>query len=535
MNHIPFFWFSLLHLIFSTTYGQAQQHPFPYEVQITPIEVEGLYGHHSYAFGNYQYHYLLVGGRRDGIHARQPFNAFPKKYNNTDLVLIDLYNNTTIYFPTNKLKTSLQEQLQSSNMIFFQDGNLLYIIGGYAYSAKKKDHITFPYLSVIQLRETISAIKENRNPSPFIHQVKDDRMAVTGGQLGKMGNTFYLIGGHRFDGRYNPMDNPTFMQTYKDEIAAFTIDFKPKKISISNYTTIKDVIHLRRRDYNLLPSINSKGEIRYTISAGVFQIQADAPFTYPIDIEPDNIFHPYTEFTQYLSNYHSAKASFYDRKKQTNTTLFFGGLSQFYWRNDSLIYDEEVPFVKTLSVLHRNKNNEFSEYLLHQEMPTYLGASAEFLIHPSLPNNQGVIYTEAFERDTVVVGFLLGGIESSAKNPFQNNETELTTAHPNCYQVKLIRSKKALIAMDNFHGYFITATSTDTPNKILVNYITRGEENIQYYVTHLNQRILRQGDIVGSKTGINEVIIELDEKVISGQTQITFVFDHVHFSQAILK
>jgi hypothetical protein len=518
-----------------TTFGQTEQHPFPYEVHITPLEIKGLDGHHSYAYGNYQYEFLIIGGRRDGIHARQPFNAFPKRHNNTDLVLIDFYTQTTLYYPINQLKTSIREQLQSSNTNFLQEGNLLYIIGGYAYSASKKDHITFPYLTIIELRQTIMAIKNKENPSPYIHQIKDERMAVTGGQLGKIDSVFYLIGGHRFDGRYNPMDNPTFVQTYKDEIASFTIDFNPKKIKIGNYSTTKDVIHLRRRDYNLLPRITPNGELRYTLSAGVFQIQADAPFTYPIDIEPNSTYHPFMEFTQYLSNYHSAKASFYDRKNQTNTTLFFGGLSQFYFRNDSLIYDEEVPFVKTLSILHRSKNNEFSEYRLPQEMPAFLGTSAEFLVHPALPNKQNVLYTEAFGNDTILIGYLLGGIESSDRNPFQNNETELTKAHSTCYQVKLIPTKKILQPLNNLHGYAIELNQSTSPNKIIAHYTTRQNENIHYYVTHLNQRVLRQGEIIGSKIGANQVEIELTENAIAGQTYITFIFDHIHFAQAVLR
>jgi hypothetical protein len=522
-------------LLTFSLWGQQEQHPFPYEVNIRPITINGLDGHHSFAIGNYQYSYLLVGGRRDGIHARQPFNAFPKQFNNTDLVVIDVIDKTTLYYPLKKLPLNLQEHLQSSNMNFIQVGNLLLIIGGYAYSGKAKDHITFPYLTIIHLRETIEAIKSNKNPSPFIQQVKDERMAVTGGQLALMDSTFYLIGGHRFDGRYNPMDNPTFVQTYSDEIASFKIETSTKKISITNYKQTKDIIHLRRRDFNLLSRIDANGAVRFTISAGVFQLQIDAPFTYPIDIESEQVYYPHTEFTQYLSSYHSAKASFYSKKDHTNTTLFFGGLSQFYWRNDSLIYDEEVPFVKTLSILHRNQNNQFSEYGLAQEMPAYLGTSAEFLPHPSLPAKQNVLFTDAFQTDTVLIGYLLGGIESNSRNPFQNNETELTRAHEVFYQVELIKSDVALRPMDNFHEYRIAASAADDPNKLLVKYSTNAQEKIQYYVTLNHQKLLRQGEIIGSKIGSNEVEIEIDEPIIRGQTKIVFVFDQIHFSEATIK
>ncbi|MBK8981834.1 MAG: hypothetical protein IPM38_05800 [Ignavibacteria bacterium] len=46
---------------------------------------------------------------------------------------------------------------------------------------------------------------------------------MTGGQMGKIGNTFYLIGGQRFDGRYNPMGHRTYKQTYTDGIRKFEI------------------------------------------------------------------------------------------------------------------------------------------------------------------------------------------------------------------------------------------------------------------------------------------------------------------------
>jgi hypothetical protein len=32
-----------------------------------------------------------LGGRKDGLHARQPFTAFPREYNNTDIFVIDVH------------------------------------------------------------------------------------------------------------------------------------------------------------------------------------------------------------------------------------------------------------------------------------------------------------------------------------------------------------------------------------------------------------------------------------------------------------
>ncbi|MFT5648286.1 MAG: hypothetical protein ACI976_002985 [Aureispira sp.] len=55
----------------------------------------------------------------------------------------------------------------------------------------------------------------------YFKQITDNIFAVTGGQLGKIESTFYLVGGHRFDGRYNPMGNTTYTQTYTDKIQKF--------------------------------------------------------------------------------------------------------------------------------------------------------------------------------------------------------------------------------------------------------------------------------------------------------------------------
>jgi hypothetical protein len=110
----------------------------------------------------------------------------------------------------NTLPTGLKEQLQSTNMNFYQDGDALYIIGGYAFSATENDHKTFNSLTAIDVPNLIDAVVNGTSISSYFKQISNDVFAITGGQLAKIGATFYLIGGHRFDGRYNPMNNPTF-------------------------------------------------------------------------------------------------------------------------------------------------------------------------------------------------------------------------------------------------------------------------------------------------------------------------------------
>ncbi len=66
------------------------------------------------------------------------------------------------------------------------------------------NHITYTTLTSINVPELIYAIQNNQSITPYFKQIQDTIFAVSGGHLKKMGNHFYLVGGHRFDGRYNP-------------------------------------------------------------------------------------------------------------------------------------------------------------------------------------------------------------------------------------------------------------------------------------------------------------------------------------------
>ena len=111
------------------------QSTFDYEVQLNPITIPNFPGIHSYAFAQHDGKWLLIGGRIDGMHARQPFNAFPANSNNTNIYVVDIATNQFWSASVNSLENPLKEQLQATNFNFHQDETTLYIIGGYAFSA----------------------------------------------------------------------------------------------------------------------------------------------------------------------------------------------------------------------------------------------------------------------------------------------------------------------------------------------------------------------------------------------------------------
>ncbi|MDA9056318.1 hypothetical protein N9K49_00530 [Flavobacteriaceae bacterium] len=402
-----------------------------FTIQIEPFSISEAPGIQSYALGKTSDgKWLVLGGRIDGLHKIRPFEAFLKKENNTSVFVIDPVASKTWLTDLSILPAAIFEQLQSTNQEFQQRGNTLYVIGGYGYSESKRDHITYPNLTAIDLDGLANAIINKANISTYFRQITDDKLAVTGGQLGLLNDIFYLCGGQYFEGRYNPMGpnhGPGFTQKYTNEIRTFKIADDGNNLSINNYSANQDIQNLHRRDYNMVPQIfpdNSKG---FTMFSGVFQYDANIPWLNTVDVIESG-YKVNNEFNQLLSQYHSAKVPIYNSETKEMMTVFFGGLSQYqFGENGKLIKDDEVPFVKTISMVTRNLDGSMIEKDLGIKMPTFLGSGAEFI-----PVSDETIYLEndivnlnTLKQEKTLIGYIYGGIESSAENIFfRNNGTQ---------------------------------------------------------------------------------------------------------------
>jgi hypothetical protein len=518
MNKL-FYSFSLLFLfsLFVST-GLKSQINFDYSIELEAKTIDGLQGLHSYAFGQYEGKWILFGGRRDGIHARQPFNAFPASENNTTIYLVDPVANTVLTQPITNLPTTIREQLQSTNMQFYQEETTLYFIGGYGYSTTNEDHITYPYLTAIDLAGLAEAIMDNAPITPFFEQITDDIFAVTGGNVGKVEDVYWLIGGHRFDGRYNPMGHPTFVQTYTNQIRKFRINHE-NGLAFTDYESITDEVNLHRRDYNLVPQIYPDGTRGYTIFSGVFQYNQDLPYLYPVNIFADEV-EPIFDFNQQLCNYHTANIPLYDSLQNRMHTIFFGGISQYYFDADNnLIQDDNVPFVKTISRVSRDAEGHLEEVLLPLEMPGYLGSSAEFIPNPQLPQlDDGIITLNLLEEDRILLGHIFGGIESPAQNPFSFNNSEVTTASPTLFAVYLQKDvSTSYQPLSGYHDFDLTVFPNPTRSGVFNVRMKLPEPgDIEIMLTNMNGTIGMHQILEGFNEQSNQIEVQMEE----GQTGV---------------
>ena len=410
----------------------------PFNIHIEPMTITGLGGLQAYAFGQHDGKWLIIGGRLDGLHRRQPWAAFDIAGNNNQIIVVDPVAQQTWSAPLTSLTTDLQEQMSATNMEFHQRGDFLYIIGGYGYNAATTEKITFDKLTAIHVPNVINAVINSTPFSNEFRQISHADFAVTGGHLSMINNTFYLTGGHKFDGDYNPMGHATYTQVYTEAIRKFNVDDNGTTMTVTHLPSIIDAANLHRRDYNVVDQILPNGEEGLTAFSGVFQPVTDLPFLTSVTI--DSVAHAVdNNFQQFYNHYHCAVLPIYSASENEMHSVFFGGIAQYYDNNGTLVQDNDVPFVKTIARVTRDASGQLAEYKLPIEMPTYLGAGSEFIpIETVSSYSNGVIKYDDMTADSNLVGYIFGGINSTEKNIFFINTGTESTASNQIFKVYVL-------------------------------------------------------------------------------------------------
>jgi hypothetical protein len=175
-------------------------------------------------------------------------------------------------------------------------------------------------------------------------------------------------------------------------------------------------------------------------------------------------------------------------------TVFFGGLAQFYDDNGTLVQDDNVPFVNTIARVTRGDDGVMAEFKLPIEMPALLGAGGEFIPNlnsPYLPNN--IFKLDELTMDPVLIGYIFGGISSSARNIFFVNNGTQSEASSQVFEVHV--RKPTTVSTDNLNS---ASTSTlnlrmyPNPNegdlRIAFNLISR--KNVELSISDLKGNLI---------------------------------------------
>jgi hypothetical protein len=505
-------------------------------VYIEPLSITGMPALHSYVYGTYNGKWLLIGGRTDGLHRRQASSAFADAGSNKNIYVVDPAANMVWTAPLSTLTAPLREQLSATNIQFHQKDTTLYCVGGYGYSGTALNHITYPYLTAVNVPGLMNAVITGGAINGYFRQISNDWFAVTGGHLDMIYDLFYLVGGNKFTGRYNPMGGPSYTQEYTNQIRKMKIVDDGTSLTFIPTDTVTDVPNLHRRDYNLVPQIMPDGKEGLTAFSGVFQPTADVPYLSCVNID-SNAHALQPSFMQYYNHYHGANLPVYNSSANEMHTFFLGGIAQYYDVAGTLVADNNVPFVKTIARVLRSADGTMAEYKLPNDMPGLLGASAEIILSetvPVYPNH--VVDYGSLTADTTLAGYLVGGILSTAPNIFTVNTGTESIASAMVYKVYLTRNSSLSTNHKNIQSNSnLNFQVYPNPNNgiLFISFSLGYEQDVLLTITDETGRCIKRTPYTLLPQGTHTLKVALDMQRISGLLTVTIVTNEQNTSQMV--
>ena len=162
-------------------------------------------------------------------------------------------------------------------------------------------------------------------------------------------------------------------------------------------------------------------------------------------------------FKQGMNNYTSATLGVASTSGDMYTVLL-GGISFGFFTNGVFQTDAEFPFINQVTTVRIDRQGRFSQYLMDAEYPAILsaqanpvlgcdgaqactpllfGAAAQLVPAANLPvYDNGVLKLERLGPNPVVVGYVVGGIQSALPN---TNGPSDSGASPFIFTVTLTR------------------------------------------------------------------------------------------------
>lgn len=418
-----------------------QTETLPFSLSWQPVSIPHLPALQSFARATSgDGRWLLLTGRRAGLHgfASPPVNNFPPTEMNDSIYVVDpaaarVWSMSVTVFPD-----SVADLLRVTNAQSVQNGNTLYVVGGYGMNSATGRMMTFPTLMAIDVAAAMAAVTggDAAGLRAAVTWSHDWRLAVTGGELQRLGSTYYLIFGQQFDGLYDPNDSNvgvTFTQRYTEQIARFTLTTANGRPAIGTYyppyTTTAGNRPYHRRDLTSAPLVTPAGTPGLGIYGGVFAPGNDSTYRQAVYVDGAGAAPVLDPYTQYMSQYTGAVLPMYSGSRRTMYTTLFGGISLYQVDRaadpDSLVRNDTVPFVSAVTTLVRRTDGSSFECVWPDELPGLLGAEAVMLPAPGVPDFENTVVQMDSLPTATTVGYFYGGIRAQQPNFGPSTATNL--------------------------------------------------------------------------------------------------------------
>jgi len=439
----------------SPIYSAAE---LPFRVTISKV-FELPFGIQDFAHGSYAGKWFFICGRTAGLHGFTDGPAnFALRDQNSFAIVVDPRSQQvwvrSLLEPHSGLSQQEVEALIVVSPQSLQIADKLYVCGGYGPGLTGKNFYTRDTLTVIDLPQWMQWVMRTagcpHSLSCYTAQVHSEFLRVTGGKLLRSDehSPFLLALGQDFAGVYDIGSNGI----YTKQIRPFWLPSSRQQPTTLERPAEAPQESYRRRDLNVVPLLQGR-RIHFLALSGVFTTSVGA-WTIPIEIDPHGCTMEPPKatpgvFKQGLNNYECANVTLYSARNNTNYVLLFGGMSLLVAKNGSFEIDELIPFTNTVSALAIECGGAIKQHYLGElfpliysdavtpPQPLRFGSSAAFIPTPHLPNYYGqVLDLDGLCRDSVTIGFIVGGIASAVPNFGTGNKS---TASKYIFEVKLHR------------------------------------------------------------------------------------------------
>lgn len=421
----------------------------PYRLLIEEAPFSLPVGLHSCAAGRVGNEWVLISGRTYGLHGFSKDN-FPLVSQNTSVFVLNLETGATVSRSLLEEGSGLSQaqidRIAVTSCLFFQpDGShTLYIVGGYGYNTKKNIYETKPSLLAVDLPNLIKWVKRrphHKSAAKCMRWSSHPLLQVTGGALVQASphEPFLITLGQNFNGQYFHSSNGI----YTKQVRPFHIIDDGMKLSIKPCPQAFPKPTYRRRDLNVAPIIKQeKGvlEKKFVALGGVFTPGKNyGVWTIPIEINADGTSSMINStkdlpFAQGMNLYQCPTVSLYSERTGDNYILLFGGISflcsqdgGYYSRKGCFIEDFKFGFTNDVTTIQIDAEGNYQQYFMSTSFPPIkptfgthpglhllFGTNALFLPNPNLPlYANGVVVFDQLEPSPILLGYIVGGIESA--------------------------------------------------------------------------------------------------------------------------
>lgn len=472
------------------TFGDVENQALPFTITFKPVDFDSgktppaLHSHRVAATDAGDW--LMLGGRggaakdvedekipQSGLHGFAPPAAnspnFPVKSFNKDIWVYNFASGQSWRFDTESLPIELARPLQTTSQQSWYDRetDTLTLIGGYGWNDDRSDMITFDTMIQVSVSDLIAGIKAGFNAdqiAALFRRTTHPLLCVTGGELLKVGDYFFLVMGQKFMGQYFAFGvglPKTTTQEYTEEVRQITM--APGKFEILDVARLSqlDRAELHRRDLNVEMTMDAvTGKPQIGIYGGVFKAGGPGGFEKPVLFDPDTgTFRVQDEGRQIFNAYATSVIPIWSESQGIMAQVFFGGIGHgvYHTTNDPIGLDNDgMPFGMDISVLTHEKSGAWAEFVLPDPVPgrLLLAANSVFITEPGLRQAKSIEHDTIINLDTLpegettLVGWIHGGILADSpqppKGPAQGDEVP-TVATEKVFEVHVSRAAGAAI------------------------------------------------------------------------------------------